>query len=60
MSNIISAILSLTVITALLAGLAYSIWENTDDIAFPVIVGIILLMIYRCLLYTSPSPRDRG
>lgn len=47
MSNIISAILSLVVITALLGGLAYSIWENTDDIAFPVIVGIILIMIYR-------------
>jgi len=47
MSNIISAILSLGVITALLAGLAYSIWENTDDIAFPVIVGVILLMVYR-------------
>ncbi len=47
MSNIISAIIALTVITSLLVGLAYSIWENTDDIAFPVIVAIILVMIYR-------------
>ena len=47
MSNIIPAILSLAVITAFLGGLAYSIWENTEDIAFPVIVGIILAMVYR-------------
>ncbi len=47
MGNIISAILSLAVITAFLGGLAYSIWENTEDIAFPVIVAIILAMAYR-------------
>lgn len=47
MINIISAIISLSVITSLLLGLAYSIWENTDDIAFPVIVAIILVMIYK-------------
>ncbi len=47
MSTIISAILSLTVITAFLGGLAYSIWENTESIAFPVIVAIILAMVYR-------------
>ncbi|MEH6458158.1 MAG: hypothetical protein V7749_17645 [Cocleimonas sp.] len=47
MGNIISAILSLVVITAFLGGLAYSIWENTEDIAFPVIVAIILAMAYR-------------
>ena len=47
MSNIISAILSLIVITAFLGGLAYSIWENTESIAFPVIVAIILVMVYR-------------
>jgi len=47
MSNIISAILALGVITAFLGGLAYSIWENTEDIAFPVIVALILAMVYR-------------
>jgi len=47
MSSIISAIISLTVITAFLGGLAYSIWENTEDLAFPVIVAIILAMVYR-------------
>jgi len=47
MSTIISAILSLIVITAFLGGLAYSIWENTESIAFPVIVEIILAMVYR-------------
>ena len=47
MSNLISAALSLIVITAFLGGLAYSIWENTDDIAFPIIVAIILVMVYK-------------
>ena len=47
MSNIISAILSLIVITAFLGGLAYSIWENTESIGFPVIVAIILVMVYK-------------
>ncbi len=47
MSNIISAIISLAVITAFLGGLAYSIWENTEDLAFPVIVAIVLAMVYR-------------
>ena len=47
MSNIISAIISLVVITAFLGGLAYSIWENTEDLAFPVIVAIVLAMVYR-------------
>jgi len=47
MSNLISAALSLIVITAFLGGLAYSIWENTDDIAFPVIIAIILAMVYK-------------
>ena len=46
-SNIFSAIASLVVITAFLGGLAYSIWENTEDIAFPIIVAIILAMAYR-------------
>ncbi len=47
MSNIISAILALIVVTLFLGGLAYSIWENTESLAFPVIVGIILLMVYK-------------
>ena len=47
MSNILPAILSLGVITAFLGGLAYSIWENTEDIAFPIIVAVILAMAYR-------------
>ncbi len=47
MSNLISAAISLIVITAFLGGLAYSIWDNTDDIAFPVIVAMILAMVYK-------------
>jgi hypothetical protein len=27
-------------------GLAYSIWDNTDSIAFPIIVVLVLVMAY--------------
>ena len=47
MSNLISAALALIAITAFLGGLAYSIWENTESIAFPVIVFLILVMVYK-------------
>ena len=47
MSNLISAALALIAITAFLGGLAYSIWENTESIAFPVIVFLILMMVYK-------------
>ena len=47
MSNLISAALALIAITAFLGGLAYSIWENTESIGFPVIVFLILMMVYK-------------
>lgn len=47
MSNLISAALALIAITLFLGGLAYSIWENTESIGFPVIVGIVLAMVYK-------------
>jgi len=58
MSTIISAILSLIVITAFLGGLAYSIWENTESIAFPVIVAIILAMVYRSAYDEIKNPNN--
>lgn len=58
MSNIISAILSLGVITAFLGGLAYSIWENTEDIAFPIIVAVILAMVYRSAYDEIKNPNN--
>lgn len=45
--NIISALLALSIISAFLIGLAYSIWENTESLAFPVIVAIVLAMVYK-------------
>ena len=58
MSNIISAILALGIITAFLGGLAYSIWDNTDDIAFPIIVAIILAMAYRSAYDELKNPNN--
>lgn len=46
MLNIINGLLSLIMLTMFIGGLAYSIWDNTGSIAFPIIVGIVLVMAY--------------
>ena len=46
MVNIICGLFAMVIVTLFLGGLAYSIWENTESIAFPVIVGIVLAMTY--------------
>ena len=46
MVNFICGLLAVVILTLFLGGLAYSIWENTESIAFPVIVGIVLVMAY--------------
>jgi len=46
MVNFICGLLAVIILTLFLGGLAYSIWENTESIAFPVIVGIVLVMAY--------------
>ena len=47
MSNIICAGLAIAVISSFLIGLAYSIWDNTGSIAFPVMTAIVLLLAYK-------------
>ena len=46
MVNFICGLLAVVILTLFLGGLAYSIWENTESIAFPVIVGVVLTMAY--------------
>lgn len=38
--------LGIALITSFLGGLAYSIWDNTASIAFPLITAAVLLMVY--------------
>jgi hypothetical protein len=47
MINKICGALAVTLISFFLIGLAYSIWENTDSIAFPVMTGFVLLLAYK-------------
>lgn len=46
MINVICGLFAMVIVTLFLGGLAYSIWENTESIAFPIIVGIVLTMAY--------------
>lgn len=50
MTRILTGLLSMVVITLFLGGLAYSIWENTESIAFPIIVGLVLIMVYAAFI----------
>lgn len=47
MVNKICAALAIAVISSFLIGLAYSIWDNTGSIAFPVMTSFVLLMAYK-------------
>ena len=47
MVNKFCGLISMIVLTLFIGGLAYSIWDNTEELAFPVIVGLVLLMAYR-------------
>lgn len=46
MINKICGLVAMIVLTLFIGGLAYSIWENTESIAFTIIVGAVLLMAY--------------
>lgn len=46
MVNFITGLIAIILITSFAGGLAYSIWENTESIAFPIIVGLVLIMAY--------------
>ncbi|MBT8430677.1 MAG: hypothetical protein KJN79_12255 [Gammaproteobacteria bacterium] len=44
MINILCGSLAMVVLSLFIGGLAYSIWDNTESIAFPIIVAIVLVM----------------
>jgi len=44
--NVICGLLAMGGLTAFIGGLSYSIWQNTGSIAFPVIVGLVLILAY--------------
>lgn len=50
MINAICGFAAFAVLAAFLGGLAFSIWENTESIAFPVIVLAILAMALAALI----------
>lgn len=47
MINLFCGLIALTIISLFIGGLAYSIWDNTDSIAFPVISAVVLLMVFK-------------
>ena len=57
MLNKICGFAAIVTLTLFIGGLAYSIWKNTDSNAFPVIVGIVLVMAYRSYYDEVKSPR---
>ena len=59
----------LTIIVAVISVIGIALFINvsiTDDVpesisgAVGPLIGFSLYLFYACLLYTSPSPRDRG
>jgi hypothetical protein len=46
MINILCGSLAMVILSLFLGGLAYSIWDNTESIAFPIIVAVVLLMAF--------------
>ncbi len=47
MINLLCASIAVIGISLFVGGLAYSIWDNTDSIAFPIISFLVLLMAYK-------------
>lgn len=46
MINFFCGLLGTVVLSLFIGGLAYSIWDNTGSIAFPIIVAAVLVMAY--------------
>lgn len=57
MINRLCGLLAMIVLTLFIGGLAFSIWENTESVAFPIIVGLVLLMAYRSYYDEAKPPR---
>ena len=60
MINFICGLLGTIVLSMFIGGLAYSIWDNTGSIAFPVIVGAVLAMAYTDFLQSLFSRNNKG
>lgn len=58
MINFICGLLAMVILSMFIGGLAYSIWDNTGSIAFPVIVAIVLVMAYRGFIEEIKSGVD--
>ncbi len=50
MINFICGLVAMVILTLFIGGLAYSIWDNTGSIVFPIIVAIVLVMAYRAFI----------
>lgn len=48
--NLLCGLIAMIIFTFFIGGLAYSIFENTGSIAFPIIVAIVLLLAYVSLI----------
>lgn len=46
MLKILCGLVAVVIVSLFVGGLAYSIWEGTGSIAFPVIAGAVLMMVY--------------
>ena len=57
MINLICGLIAMIIFTFFIGGLAYSIFDNTDSIAFPIIVAIVLLLAYASLFEELMSKR---
>ncbi len=58
--RIFSGLLAVGIMSLFSGGLAYSIWENTESIVFPLIVGIVLVMVYVSFYEEVFSKSGRG
>jgi energy-converting hydrogenase Eha subunit C len=50
MINLMCGLTAMIIFSFFIGGLAYSIFENTGSIAFPIIVAIVLLLAYITLI----------
>jgi hypothetical protein len=46
MINLLCGLVAMAILTLFIGGLSFSIYENTESIAFPMIVIIVLVMAY--------------
>lgn len=59
MINLLCGLVAMAILTLFIGGLSFSIYENTDSIAFPMIVVIVLVMAYVSLYDELRSKRRK-